>query len=98
MPDQVEPGVARERTERVQGLADRTMERRARSLIGNTFEVLVERFDLDEATWIGRSKREAPEIDGEITIATDSHVHVGDYVDVRITDSIGADLVGKLEA
>jgi ribosomal protein S12 methylthiotransferase len=58
----------------------------------------VERFDLDEATWIGRSKREAPEIDGEITIATDSHVHVGDYVDVRITDSIGADLVGKLEA
>jgi hypothetical protein len=25
-------------------------------------------------------------------------VHVGDYVDVRITDSIGADLVGKLEA
>jgi ribosomal protein S12 methylthiotransferase len=98
MPDQVEPGVARERTERVQGLADRTMERRARSLIGNTFEVLVERFDLDEDTWIGRSKREAPEIDGEITIATDSHIHVGDYVDVRITDSIGADLVGKLEA
>lgn len=97
MPDQVDAAVARERTERVQGLADLTMDRRARSLVGNSFEVLVERFDLDESAWIGRSKREAPEIDGEITIAADSHLHVGDYVDVRITDSVGADLVGKQE-
>ena len=98
MSEQVDAGTARERSERVQGLADLTMERRARSLVGNNFEVLVERFDLDEESWVGRSKREAPEIDGEITIATDSHVHVGDYIDVRITDSIGADLVGKHEA
>jgi len=98
MPEQVDAGVARERTERVQGIADLTMERRARSLVGNTFEVLVERFDLDERAWIGRSQREAPEIDGEITFATDAHTHVGDYVDVRITDSVGADLIGKHEA
>jgi ribosomal protein S12 methylthiotransferase len=98
MHDQVDASIARERTERVQGLADLTMARRARSLVGNRFEVLVERFDLDEGTWVGRSKREAPEIDGEIAIATDSHVHVGDYIDVRITDSIGADLLGKHEA
>ncbi len=98
LPDQIDASVARERTERVQGVADMTMARRARSLVGNSFEVLVERFDLDEGRWIGRSKREAPEIDGEITIATDSHVHVGDYIDVRITDSIGADLLGKHEA
>jgi ribosomal protein S12 methylthiotransferase len=98
LPDQVDASIARERTERVQGLADLTMERRARSLVGNRFEVLVERFDLDGGTWVGRSKREAPEIDGEITIATDSHVHVGDYIEVRITDSIGADLLGKHEA
>jgi len=98
LPDQIDASIARERTERVQGVADMTMARRARSLVGNTFEVLVERFDLDEGVWVGRSKREAPEIDGEITIATDSHVHVGDYIDVRITNSIGADLLGKHEA
>jgi ribosomal protein S12 methylthiotransferase len=97
MHDQVDASIARERTERLQGLADLTMARRARSLVGNRFEVLVERFDLDEGTWVGRSKREAPEIDGEIAIATDSHVHVGDYIGVRITDSIGADLLGKHE-
>jgi ribosomal protein S12 methylthiotransferase len=98
MPGQVDASIARERTERVQGLADLTMARRARSLIGNRFEVLVERFDLDEGMWVGRSQREAPEIDGEITIATDSHVHVGDYIEARITESVGADLLGKHEA
>ena len=98
MPGQVDAAVARERAERVQGLADLTMERRARSLVGHRFDVLVERFDLEESTWVGRSKREAPEIDGEITFATDAQLHVGDYIDVRITDSVGADLVGKHEA
>ena len=98
MPEQVDAEVSRERSARVQGLADLTMERRARSLVGSTFEVLVERFDLEESAWIGRSKREAPEIDGEITVATDAPLHVGEYIDVRITDSVGADLVGKHEA
>jgi ribosomal protein S12 methylthiotransferase len=97
MPNQVEASLARERTERVQGLADLTMSRRARSLVGSRFDVLVERFDLDEGSWVGRSKREAPEIDGETTFDSDSHLHVGDYVDVHITDSIGTDLVGKHE-
>ena len=98
MPEQVDAEVSRERSARVQGLADLTMERRARSLVGSTFEVLVERFDLEESAWIGRSKREAPEIDGEITVATDAPLHVGEYIDVRITDSVGADLIGKHEA
>ena len=97
MGDQIEAEVARERSERVQGAADRTMERRARSLVGSLVEVLVERFDVGDKTWVGRSQREAPEIDGEITFASNAHHHVGDYVEVRVTEAIGADLVGKLE-
>lgn len=97
MTEQVDPLVARERTERVQGSADLAMERRARSLVGSRFEVLVERFDRDDGVWVGRSKREAPEIDGEITFDSDAHLHVGDYVDVRITEAVGADLTGKHE-
>ena len=97
MTDQVDPLVARERTERVQGSADVAMERRARSLVGSRFEVLVERFDRDEGAWVGRSKREAPEIDGEVTFGSDAHLHVGDYVDVRISEAVGADLTGKHE-
>jgi ribosomal protein S12 methylthiotransferase len=88
--------VARERAEAVSMAAERTMERRAASLIGHTLEVLAERLDLDTREWIGRSKREAPEIDGEIRFSTEDHLHVGDFVPVTITAAEGADLHGEM--
>jgi tRNA A37 methylthiotransferase MiaB len=94
MADQVDAVVARERTERVSSIAELTMDRRARSLVGERLEVLVERFDLDEKVWIGRSQREAPEIDGEIRFTSEDHLQVGDYVEVTIMTAEGADLIG----
>ena len=94
---QVEPSVARERTQRAMSAAETAMDARASSLIGHTYEVLVERLDLEEGTWSGRSHREAPEIDGEIRFETPGTVSVGDYVDVRITHAEGLDLIGVHE-
>lgn len=45
---------------------------------------------------MGRSQREAPEIDGEITFTSEPPLKVGDYVDVRITANEGADLTGAV--
>jgi ribosomal protein S12 methylthiotransferase len=95
MGDQVPEVVARERAERVSASAEIAMARRARSLVGRDFEVLVERFDLDDQMWTGRSHREAPEVDGEILFHAPAGTKVGDYMWVRITGSDGADLVGR---
>jgi ribosomal protein S12 methylthiotransferase len=86
---------ARERAEAVTVAAEQTMARRAESLVGSTFEVLVERLDLPTARWIGRSHREAPEIDGEISWQSDQDVRVGDYVEVTIIGTDGADLLAR---
>jgi ribosomal protein S12 methylthiotransferase len=94
LADQVPHEVARERTERVAMAADITMDARARSLHGKTLEVLVERFDVEARRWIGRSHREAPEVDGEIRFAGGDGLSVGRYVPVRITGNEGADLIG----
>ena len=94
MSDQVPAPVARERTEAVAAAADNAMARRAESLVGARLDVLVERLDLATGMWLGRSHREAPEIDGEIQFHA-SHVRVGDYVQVEITNNDGADLVGR---
>jgi ribosomal protein S12 methylthiotransferase len=98
LPDRVPDAVARERAESISAAADRTMQARAQSLIGSDLEVVAERLDLDTGEWIGRSHREAPEIDGEIRFTSDAALKVGDYVVVAITDNDGADLVGKLPA
>ena len=94
LDDQVPADIARERAERVRVAAEATMERRAESLVGQTLEVLVERFDIESGTWTGRSHREAPEIDGEITFASHSALGVGTYVEVEVSDNEGTDLIG----
>jgi ribosomal protein S12 methylthiotransferase len=98
MDHQVPAEVARERSERVSAAADETMARRAASLVGARVEVLVDRYDIDEELWAGRSQREAPEVDGEIMFTSTSETKVGDYVEVVIEDSNGADLLGHVAA
>ena len=94
MDAQVEPVEARERAERIAAIADHTMRRRAESLVGAELEVLVERLDVEQDAWLGRSQREAPEVDGEIRFSPAGAVSVGDYVPVQVTASDGADLIG----
>jgi ribosomal protein S12 methylthiotransferase len=70
------------------------MRKRAASLVGSRVEVLVERLDLETGMWMGRSQREAPEVDGEIRFPADAHVSVGDYLTIPIEAADGADLIG----
>ena len=95
MPDQVPPEAARERAEAVVAAAEQTMNRRAETYVGRELDVLVERFDLEESAWVGRSHREAPEIDGEIKLGEAAHLSVGDFVRVVVTGAEGTDLVGR---
>jgi ribosomal protein S12 methylthiotransferase len=94
LPCRVADAEARERADRVSTAAEQTMAERARSLIGASLEVLVERLDVASGRWTGRSHREAPEVDGEITFTSADPLRVGDYVAVEITGSDGADLSG----
>lgn len=94
MSDHVEADVARARAERVERAAQETMARRAQSFVGRTLEVLAERFDRDEQRWVGRSAREAPEVDGEIAFTAPTTTSVGDYLPVAIERAVGTDLSG----
>jgi len=81
----VAPELMAERLRELGELQDRiTAERRA-DLIGTRVEVLV-----DEAG-VGRTYREAPEIDGVVLVADD--LPVGEFATVEISASLGPDLV-----
>jgi ribosomal protein S12 methylthiotransferase len=95
LPDEVPEVIARERSERVAGVGERTMEKRAASFAGDTLEVLVEQLEVESGIWTGRSHREAPEVDGEIRFSSDGSPRVGDYIDVTVVANDGADLIGK---
>jgi len=65
-----------------------------RSYVGKTLEVLIE--GVSEEVSIGRSYRDAPEIDGLIFIY--GKANVGDIVPVKITDAMPYDLAGILQS
>jgi ribosomal protein S12 methylthiotransferase len=88
LEDQVDPSLMRERLLELNEMQDRITARRRADLIGRTVEVLV------DEPGIGRTHREAPEIDGIITIP--EPLSVGSFVEVRIISAAGPDLTAEL--
>jgi ribosomal protein S12 methylthiotransferase len=81
---QVPEALVTERIRECTELQDGITARRREDLVGTTIEVLV------DAPGEARSYREAPEIDGIVTVP--DHLPVGTFVEVVVTDSLGPDL------
>jgi ribosomal protein S12 methylthiotransferase len=81
-----------ERLERLMLLQQGISLSRNQSFVGKTLPVLVEGFD--QGLSIGRSYRDAPEIDGLVLI--EDRAPVGEIVPVYISGAMAHDLVGRL--
>lgn len=69
------------------------------ALVGTTIDVLVDALDEDEGVPVGRSHREAPEIDGVVRITGDTvFARPGATVTVRVVDALGPDLEAEAVA
>ncbi len=65
-----------------------------KSFVGKTLRVLVESKEADY--YVGRSYRDAPEVDGEVLFKHSSKVKLGNFYNVLITDYDEYDLYGEL--
>jgi ribosomal protein S12 methylthiotransferase len=81
----VDAGLVAERLAELRALQDDITAQRRDALIGTTIEILV------DAPGVGRSHREAPEIDGIVHVG--QNVGVGTFAHVDIVDALGPDLV-----
>jgi ribosomal protein S12 methylthiotransferase len=88
--DPVPTEVKQERFERLMELQQGISMQVNQSYVGKTLDVLVEGRDKNIA--IGRSYRDAPEIDGLVFI--EGEAKIGDIVPVRITGAMAYDLTG----
>ncbi len=83
----VPEGLVTERLRELSELQDRTTARRRDELIDQTVNVLV------DEPGVGRTFREAPEIDGIVTVPEE--LAVGEFHDVVIASALGPDLVAE---
>jgi ribosomal protein S12 methylthiotransferase len=90
LPDHVPPEVQQERLARLMLLQEEISEERLERKIGKTMAVLVD--EVDEEGAIARSSADAPEVDGLVYIEDGKRLSVGEFVDVKITDSDEHDL------
>lgn len=65
------------------------------ALLGTTVRVLCEGFDPVSEAFYGRTYRDAAEIDGKVWFTAKKKPAPGDFLDVRITDTMDYDLVGE---
>ena len=86
----IDPDVIRHRVDELSTLVDELVTERAAARIGEDVLVLIE----DEALQEGRAAHQGPEVDGTTTFVG-THYSVGQYVQARIVDSLGADLIAE---
>ncbi len=90
--DPVPEEVKQERRERLMALQQRISLEKNQALVGQTLNVLVE--GTGDGLSVGRSYRDAPEIDGMVII--DGEVPPGEMVPVRISGAMAYDLSGTV--
>ena len=64
---------------------------------GTVQEVLVEGYDDYIKCYYGRTRADAPEIDGKVFFTSGHSLEIGSFVNVRINDSLEYDLLGESE-
>jgi ribosomal protein S12 methylthiotransferase len=64
------------------------------SFVGKTLKVLLE--SKESEYYVGRSYRDAPEVDGEVLFKSDKNLRPGNFYDVKITDYDEYDLFGEV--
>jgi ribosomal protein S12 methylthiotransferase len=92
LPDQLAERIKRTRRERVMEAQARVRARRAKAQIGRRVEVLVER--AAGGHWVGRTREQAPEIDGVVRLLGDAAP--GEIVAAQVTGAEMYDLHARV--
>jgi ribosomal protein S12 methylthiotransferase len=96
LPDHIPAEVQQERMARLMLLQQEISAERLVRKIGKTITVLVDEVDEDGA--VARSSADAPEIDGLVYVENGQMLKVGDFVEVKVTDSDEHDLWAEMLA
>ncbi len=91
--NQIDDDVKKRRAEVLMDIQYSITQNANKERVGNVYKTVI-----DEKTdngYLGRSYLDSPEIDSAIIISSDCKHEIGDFIDVKITDYDGYDLIGE---
>lgn len=95
-PDQIESSRAEAWREEIMLLQQEISYEKNRRLVGKKLEVLIEGYLPDEDIYVGRSYRDAPEVDGMVFVEAPYELMSGTFVEVLVTDANEYDITGEI--
>ena len=93
MDNQIDEDVKKRRQEVLMNAQYSITEASNKSRVGNVYKVIIDSFA--DGKYTGRSYMDSPEIDSGIIFTSNKKLNVGDFVNVKITDFDGYDLIGE---
>lgn len=97
MPEQIEESVKEKYRDDIMQLQQEISADRSADMVGKVLEVMIEGYITDDDTYVGRSYKDAPNVDGLVFVECDHELMSGDFVNVLITGSTEYDLIGKIQ-
>lgn len=96
MSDQIPEEVKEDRQAELMELQQEIAFDLAEDMIDREVLVMIEGKVADENAYVGRTYRDAPNVDGLIFINTDEELMSGDFAKVKVTGAMEYDLIGEL--
>ena len=96
MDGQIEESVKEDRQAELMELQQDIAFDLAEDMIGQEVLVLIEGKVADENAYVGRTYKDAPNVDGLIFVNTDEELMSGDFARVKVTGALEYDLIGEI--
>lgn len=96
MSNQIEESVKEDRRSELMELQQEIAFEQAEDMIGKEVLVMIEGKVADENAYVGRTYKDAPNVDGLIFVNTDAELMSGDFAKVKVTGAYEYDLIGEL--
>ena len=97
LPNQIDPEIMEVRKDTIMNIQQKISTAKNEEMIGKTTKVLIEGKLADENVYIGRTYRDAPDIDGQVFVTYEGELISGDMVNVKILNAYEYDLIGVIE-
>ena len=96
MPYQIDEAVKEKYRDEIMQLQQEISADRSADMVGSILEVMIEGYIAEDNTYVGRSYKDAPNVDGLVFVECDRELMSGDFVNVLITGSTEYDLIGEI--
>jgi ribosomal protein S12 methylthiotransferase len=96
MPDQIEESIKEDRQADLMELQQEIAFELAEDMVGREVLVMIEGKVADENAYVGRTYKDAPNVDGLIFVESDEELMSGDFAMVRVTGALDYDLIGEI--